>query len=28
VMGRIVAALAQGEDPGHHLSPFAPARLA
>jgi glycine/D-amino acid oxidase-like deaminating enzyme len=28
VMGRIAASLARGEDPGHDLTPFAPARLA
>jgi glycine/D-amino acid oxidase-like deaminating enzyme len=28
VMGRIAAALARGEDPGHDLAPFTPARLA
>lgn len=27
VLGRIAAALAQGRDPGHDLSPFAPTRL-
>jgi sarcosine oxidase, subunit beta len=27
-MGRIAAALARGEDPGHDLTPFTPARLA
>jgi sarcosine oxidase, subunit beta len=28
VMGRIAAALVRGQDPGHDLSPFTPARLA